>query len=481
MKKLKRVLAAALSVALAAGIAAFSGCSSPEPSEIETYSVEGDTLRVGIISDLQLEPEGGSDTYDNSYRKALEFLKSQDVDMMINAGDYTDTNTQEAADNVARILNEVYPESERPISLSIMGNHDYWLPYFVDCWEIPFTGKMQRRAMEAVGESSPWTHKVVNGYHFIGFSPTSGDMDDAAYTDKIGWAEEQIKLAVADDPQKPVFVITHAPPSGTVNSGLDTGEDSNALNELFGKYPQVVSISGHTHAPLMDDRSIWQGAYTAVNTQSLSYISVRQSAGEDPDSAIEQNPMCMILEISADKLVFQRYSVLTGEQQGDAWEIPLPIQDHLDLYTDARAEQSAAPVFPENAAVSAEFQTYDDETGAELVLRFPSAQHERYVYGYRLSMKNEAGEDVRFTVGESEYGTPVTADSVAYVSDFYLGFDRMAPETVLRLGAYTADIGDGTYTVTVKAFDTWEHESVPLRFTMTVNGQNVTTSPGVHG
>ena len=475
--KIKRIAAAVLGLAAAAGVLSFAGCASPEPSEIETYTVEGDTIKVGIISDLQLAPQGGSDTYDNSYRQALELLEEQDVDMMINVGDYTDTNTQEAADNVSRILNEVYPAEERPISLSIMGNHDYWLPYFVDCWEIPFKSKMQNRAMEAVGETSPWTHKVVNGYHFIGFSPTSGDMDDTAYEEKIGWAEEQIKLAVQDDPDKPVFVITHAPPAGTVNSTGD--EESDLLDQLFSQYPQVVSISGHTHFSLMDDRSIWQGEYTALNTQSLSYISLGRSTGEDPDSAIEQNPMCMIMEISDDQLVINRYSVLTGQKQGDTWEIGLPIQEHLDRYTDARAEQSAAPVFPENTSASAEFKTYDDETGRELVLHFTSAQHDRYVYGYRITMKDAQGEDVRFTDGTDEFGSPVYIDSLAYNSDYYLGFDRMAPETVIRLGQYTSDIKDGTYTVTVKAFDTWIHESVPFSFTMTVDGENVTTSPGV--
>lgn len=479
----KKIFAAAMSVALAAGILSFAGCSSPKPSEIENYTVEGDTLRVGIISDLQLEPEGGSDTYDNSYRKALEFLKAQDVDMMINAGDYTDTNTQEAADNVSRILNEVYPAGERPISLSIMGNHDYWLPYFVDCWEIPFKGKMQRRTMDAVGESSPWTHKVVNGYHFIGFSPCNGDMDDGAYTDKIEWAREQIEIALQDSDDRPIFVITHAPPSGTVNSNLDTEEDSNVLNELFSQYPQVVSISGHTHAALMDDRSIWQGEYTAVNTQSLSYISTGLYAGED-EKSIEQNPMCMILEISSDKLVFTRYSVLTGQQQGDVWQIDLPIAQHLDQYTDARAEQSAAPVFPENAQVTAEFKTYDPERGPELVLRFPSAQHERYVYGYHVTATGEDGNPkLLFPTGTDEDGNAQFTDQLDFVSDFYLGFDRMAQETVLRLSPevteYAKDFLNGTYTLSVTAIDTWGHESAPISVQITVDGQNITTAPGV--
>lgn len=482
--KLKKVFAAVMSVAVAASIVALSGCSSPDPAEIENYTVEGDTLTVGILSDLQFAPEGGMPTYENAYRKALELLKAQDVDMILNVGDYTDTNTQEAADNVTRILNEVYPENERPISLSIMGNHDYWLPYFVDCWEIPFKSKMQNRAMEAMGESSPWTHKVVNGYHFIGFSPSTGDMDDSAYADKIDWAREQIEIAVKEDPNKPVFVVTHQPPAGTVNSAVNadgesgSDEESDLLDELFSQYPQVVSISGHTHFSLLDDRSIWQGEYTALNTQSLSYTSMSRSTGEDP-SSIEQNPMCMIMEISDDQLAINRYGVLTGEQMGETWTIEFPIQDHLDTYTFARGDQSAAPVFPENAAISAEFKTYDEASGSELVFRFPSAQHERYVYGYTLSMTDASGNAVQFQTGTDEEDNPIYINAISYTADFYLGYDNMADETVLRLGEFTSAIQDGTYTVSVTARDTWGHESAPISAQITVDGQNVTTAPGV--
>lgn len=484
MIKFRKIFAAAMSAALAAGVLTFSGCSSPKPSELETYTVEGDTIKIGIISDLQLMPKGGSDTYDNSYRKALEFLKAQDVDMMINAGDYTDTATQEAVDNYAGILNEVYPQSERPISLSILGNHDYWLPYFVDCWEIPIKSKLQKRYLEAVGEKSPWTHKVVNGYHFIGFSPCNGGMDSSAYEDKIDWAREQIEIAIKEDPNKPVFVITHAPPNDTVY--MSDEEDYGVLSDLFKQYPQLVSISGHTHAPLMDDRSIWQGEYTAVNTQCVSYICFedgRTPAGEN-ENAIEENPMCMILEISSDKLVFDRYSVLTGEKQGDSWEIAMPVAQNLNQYTAARAEQSAAPVFPADAKITAEFKTYDPEQGAELVLRFPSAQHERYVYGYQVTATGEDGNPkLLFPTGTDEDGNAQFMDRLEFVSDFYLGFDQMAQETVLRLSPaateYSKDFLNGTYTLNVTATDTWGHESAPISVRISIDGQNITTVPGV--
>lgn len=471
---LKKLLkkGSALLLALAAAVPALlTGCSVQPADSVENYTVDG-TLKIGILSDMQLAPKGGSDVYDNAYRKTLEFFKAQNVNMMINAGDYTDTATQEAVDNYAAILNDVYPAGERPVSLSILGNHDYWLPYFVDCWEIPFKSKMQKRYLEAVGEKSPWTHKVVNGYHFIGFSPVNGNMDSSAYADKIGWAREQIELAIKDDPDRPVFVVTHAPPSGTVY--MSDEEDYSVLNELFAQYPQLVSISGHTHAPLMDDRSIWQGKYTAVNTQCVSYVCFENgmpSSGTD-DDAIEQNPMCMILEITDDALTFTRYSVLTGEKQGEVWRIPQPVAQNLGLYTAQRADSWGAPVFAQDPAFSAEFLLANDGAQA-LAVSFNAAQHDNYVYSYTLTAADDAGQPVRFPNGEDGDGNPVYLDSLRWVSDFYLGFGAMQPRTTLRLGEHTPAFADGTYTLSVTAADTWGHESAPVSVKISVSGGKV--------
>ncbi|MCC8016575.1 MAG: metallophosphoesterase [Clostridiales bacterium] len=148
------------------------------------YNLDTDTLKIGILSDLQLEPKGESDKYDESFRKTLEFFKANDVQMIINIGDYTDTALKKSYENYQRIYQSVYGENSNIIPSFILGNHDYWLPNFVDCWEIPFKSKMISRFEKYTGEISPWTHKVVNGYHFIAVSPDNGKMDDEAYSKK---------------------------------------------------------------------------------------------------------------------------------------------------------------------------------------------------------------------------------------------------------------------------------------------------------
>lgn len=329
------------------------------------------------MSDNQLQQEGSSEAYAEYLRKGLELFKEKDIDILVNAGDFTDQATEEAYQNYKKIFDSVYGENDRPITSMIMGNHDYWLPMFVDCWEIPFKSKMRNRFMEYTGEKSPWTHKVINGYHFIACSPTSGDMDDSAYEKKIDWLKSQIEMAVKEDSNKPVFVITHSNPKGTVNY-KDGGCEN--LNELFSQYLQVVSISGHTHASLMSESSIWQGEYTALNTQCLSYVSSGMGdVVQEDDSFAADNPIELIMEIENDKITIRRYSILTGEEVKDPWVIKLPVNKDEFTYTDEKREaESVAPTWNEGWNL----QVTNDENGTWL--SFPAAVHPDLVETYKL-------------------------------------------------------------------------------------------------
>jgi hypothetical protein len=75
---------------------------------------------------------------------------------------------------------------------------------------------------------------------------------------------EQIELAINEDPKKPVFVTTHFPPRDTMYLSDEVGVKLTRI--LFDQYEQVISFSGHTHAALTDERSIWQDTFTAIQT-----------------------------------------------------------------------------------------------------------------------------------------------------------------------------------------------------------------------
>lgn len=433
-------------------VISFSSCGEKE-TEIQRYNVDTEVLKVGIMSDNQLQQEGSSEKYSDFLRKGLELFKEKDVDMLVNVGDFTDQATEEAYQNYKNIFDSVYSDGESPITSMIMGNHDYWLPMFVDCWEIPFKSKMRNRFMEYTGETSPWTHKVINGYHFIGCSPTSGDMDDSAYEKKIDWLKTQIESAIKEDPNKPVFVFTHSNPIGTVNN-KDYG--CTNLNELFSNYPQVVSISGHTHASLMSESSIWQGDYTALSTQCLSYVAFDKGDVIQEDGIFdEDNPIELIMEIENDKITIRRYNILTGEEVKDPWIINLPINKDTFVYTDEnRKAESVSPTW--NEGWKAEISS--DENG--VWLSFPAAVHPDLVEMYKLEFIDASGKKVVFTKGDEE--NPVEEDFITCVSD-YTKLPEERSETVkINLKDFIGENGlkEGEkYTVSVSAAGTFSEFS----------------------
>ena len=90
------------------------------------YTVDGDVITVGIMSDLQL-PVGAKDSalYVTNTKKALEYFKSRKIDVLINAGDLTDLSDDTAYSPYKACLDSVFG-TERPVTVQVMGNHDYW-------------------------------------------------------------------------------------------------------------------------------------------------------------------------------------------------------------------------------------------------------------------------------------------------------------------------------------------------------------------
>lgn len=461
MKK-KKILTIVLSVLLAVVLLAGGSVgyllSSLKPVDKErTLETADGKLKVGVISDLQL-PDASGSKYEDHYRRALELFKAQGVNVIVNAGDFTDTATKAAYEVHKQIFDSVYSEAEREeIELSyILGNHDHWLPMFFDCFEIPFPHKMQSRFAKYTYAESPWTHKTVNGYHFIAISPENGDMGGDAYTEKVlAWAKEQIEAAVKDDPTKPIFVITHNNPADTVYM---SGEGCQNLNALFAAYPQIISLSGHSHAPLMDEEAVYQKDYTAVNTQCTSYVCFEGGANalvQDDSAFIEDNPMVMIMELDGSKASLQRYSVLDGKAQKAPWVIDAAAGKDGFSYTDARKDAAEAPAWGDDFACTAKAEKTESGS-AYCRLEFTAAKHADAVKNYRAVLK-QGDKTVEFKLGEKTY------TDLKLISDFALPAEQRGEKAVFCLWAdrFETAIPAGAYTVELYAADAFGNESAP--------------------
>lgn len=438
-----------------------------------------DMLKVGIISDLQLPDDDSKDTHQyESFEKTLTMLKNKGMDVLIIAGDFTDTSTRKAWKTYKEIYDNVMADTNNPVKLCIMGNHDYWLPYFNECFEIPTPAKLQKRYEKYTGEPLN-SHNVINGYHFICWSSLDGTYDKSYRNKEIVRAE--IENAIKDDYNKPVFVITHLNSQNTAYGSDEWGNED--IDEVLRDYPQVISISGHSHYSLIDERSIWQSKYTAFTTQSLDYIELETGKfnGSVPkdaygNSIAEALPACLYMTVESDKVTVERLEANTGKTLKEPWVINAPFDSPNDYTTNDRKNKNQAPTLDTdlNAKIS---DITDINNNAQKTISFPAGKDDDFVHSYKLKFYDENKELLSFA--ETDYnnnevrydddGNKVNKDNdkykdaktkdineVLYFSDFVLGLENMSSEVELRL---PSNLPKNTKYVGITAVDSWDSES----------------------
>lgn len=431
MSKGKKIAVTIISIILAICIAlAVLYCFADRILIGNTKTEEFDTgissFKVGVISDTQLPPteEAFSDDnlYYNNLKKALNIMKNNDTDMILFAGDIGDLGTYFAFETYQKAIDEVYG-NDRPIIQTIMGNHDFWN-------KDAKTAINHIKAFKKVMGVSPWTHYVVNGYHFIGASPNCGSMT-AGYRLTSRWLERELKKASKDSNGKPIFVMTHNQPYDTCYGSDEWGDKT--LNDTFEKYPNVVNFSGHSHYSVLDERSIWQGEYTVMSTQSLSYTELEtgKENGTIPPNA-DVTPMGYIMEFLDNSIDIHRFNFADGdfgyEEKSDMlWSLSLPYVNDGKYSFDSRKPLNTAPVMTDTNAVA-------NISGEDVILSFKAGKDDDFVHSYKVVIDGE----------EAKY----------FFSDFYNGIDNMSEEVTLQLKA-----SEGKHTYEIYSVDSWGAES----------------------
>lgn len=446
--KKKILLTVGILLAVAAALGIFFLCFytiGVKPAETETITVgDGKTLRVGLISDTQLDPykNGDHDNYRQNLIDALKVLKEQNVNLIVHAGDIGDMNSRYAYKTYKKALEEVFGDNI-PKNIIIMGNHDNW-------WNTDWKHtKPKERNYTGVMNVSPWTHTVVNGFHFIAASPDLTENTEG-YSQKVAdWLDEQIKEAVKDTPDLPVFVITHHNPKYTAY-GSDEWYDAR-LDTLFSKYPQVVSISGHSHYPIMDERSIYQKDYTAFTTQALAYVNVNEDyyfdafrGGKTHLNPKDENyPMMEIMNVDEKGATIERWNVKENrEEKADMrWTLSFPLnKDSFTYSLEQREAVNKAPEMSEDAvitfnpAVESTLSVPDENQNTLPGITFKAGSDDDFVHSYKVVLRGTR---------EAEYYC---------LSDFASGISVMKDTVSLALDT---ELPEGEYTVKVYAIDSY--------------------------
>ncbi|MBR3835881.1 MAG: metallophosphoesterase [Clostridia bacterium] len=287
-------------------------------------------------------------------------------------------------------------------------------------------------------------HYVINGYHFITMSRAY--VDGVRYADyQREWLKAELDKAVADDPTKPVFFAQHEHVDNTVYGSSDfEGWDDEFFKDIFMQYPQLVHFSGHSHYPLNDPRSLWQGEFTAIGTGSLYYVelTVEDVRTMHPDGYRDE-VQYWVVEVDADSRVRLIGIDLVEEKILVEYILDNPADPANRDYTPEKQEaRSTAPVFAKDAKVEAKTSfgitslTFDSAKSADGAP----------VYLYRINVVDEDGTEVY-----NDWLLPK-----------YYSATVDATNTV-KLGV----IGKGDYTATITAETVYGVKSVAITHTFT--------------
>ena len=407
-------------------------------------------LKVGILSDVHVKYFQPSVTT-GRFVKALNYFKENRVDAVLIAGDMTSCGNVKELRMIADAWYSVFKDDKgldgQPVTkLFIYGNHeiDGW-KYSVVKQRPDYASILSDRIDEkrgAVWEElfhEPWSPiyiKDVKGYKFIG--------GHFANSLNMPGLEEFLEAHKAELPPvgKPFFYFQHTHPRGTCSAPWTWGQDDGTVTEILSRYPNVVAFSGHSHSPLTDDRTVWQGSFTSIGTASLSFIigfGGRENGRVygSPNQAPSQMPYLngskahhgQIMTVYDDYLVFRKHEFEYDEDLGDDWVVPLDVSLGAMSF-EKRAEAEVPPQFRPASAVTTEVHPGKDRQGVEqeqMAVRFPSAPRTKSsprAFDYEVCVEVE---DV------DTYKTVLTKR--VYSEAYYLGEQRdAATEVVCEFG-----------------------------------------------
>ena len=344
------------------------------------------SLRFVVASDVHIG-DSGSDKEEARLAKlfdtAYSYAESQSYKRLDGAffvGDISDRGTSYSLDKFFNIVNENV-RSETTVR-AILGNHEFYTD----------SSRTVSRFLSSSGYSEADTDFVMGGYHFIMMCPENGGR---GYTStQKSWLKKRLSEDAKEDStrSKPIFVFQHHNVSGTVYGSERWG--ISEISSTLSQYPQVVDFSGHSHFPINDPRSIWQGAYTALNDGTLSYYEMGIAGVADSDIypvdysgsyAKSRNhrdaAQYYIVEVDRNNAIRVRGYDLLSDTFICEYSIPSVGDTSRFVYTDARRNSSTPPYFDSTAYVTLKGARTD-----AAVFEIPQAKGNDPIQHYRFEV-----------------------------------------------------------------------------------------------
>lgn len=426
-------------------------------------------LKVGVLSDVHLghyNPKA-----DSIFVRSLEYFKSYDVDAVIIAGDFLTDGTEDQMKKTADLWFSVFPDDKgrkgkHVERIFVYGNHeidghkyaialkryteDYLKEHNIadnreEYWEKYFHEPFQ-----------PFYRKNIKGYTFLAAHYVNP-------SESPGMAEFfEKEKATFPSVDKPMFYIQHKHPKGTVPWYPDNGVST----EILSQYPNIICFSGHCHHSLTDEKSIWQGSFTCVNTASLRRMSSRhylengaigakdKEQGYVPQMAEVSHRHahhCMFMKVYEDRVELDKYDLHYGEVF-DTWTIPTDVTNR-PYAPEARTAQGAQfpPVFKKKASVRVERALGKDRNGTrvqQVQVFFPRAETQKgglRALNYEVVAEQQDGDSIKQITSRIVYPPRYFLGENAlnqYEPACYFAEDALPKGVPIRFAVYPMDSWD---------------------------------------
>ena len=221
-------------------------------------------MRFSVASDVHIEDDERSAVEEARLKKLFELAYAHaestpdgyhNLDAALFVGDFTNYGTTPSMQKFKKIAEENKRE-ETKLVVSL-GNHEFYAD-----------GETAEERYKQVFSTELDEHFTICGFHFIKLSASGEYFSE----EKLSWLRRELESASKASPRRPIFVMQHQHPRGTVYGSGAWGDDK--IYEVLSDFPQVVDFSGHSHFPIIDERSLWQGEFTAIGTGTLSYAEL---------------------------------------------------------------------------------------------------------------------------------------------------------------------------------------------------------------
>ena len=387
-----------------------AGCATRSPC-LTSHAL----LKMGVLSDIHLNRPGDEATL----LKALEHFRDRGADSVLIAGDFADTGRIAQAKMLADAWFKVFPNDTAPDGrhverLFVYGNHCVagWT------WGNELKNDPARAKAEAIGfgdnRARIWDELFHEEFKPIWMKTVKGVPVVGAHWEERGGGiaiEDFMKLHGREiDPKLPFVYTQHAHPKDTCFGPWAWGHDDGRATRALSPFANAVAFSGHSHYTLTDERTVWQGAFTSINTSSLKYASTDYSLreningngsgfrGENRTHRMSQvgtgdGRQGMLVSFFDDHLAIERREFVHGQSLGDDWIVPMPAANGAYSYAK-RAARRVTPEFAADAKVSVTVTPKKDEKDfTHVTLAFPAAQIRNKVRVYEYEVTAVLHED----------------------------------------------------------------------------------------